>query len=68
AALNLGHTFGHALELLSGYALPHGEGVSVGLTAATRLSARMGLCDPALATRVEGVLARLGLPTTYQGH
>ncbi|TEU15066.1 MAG: 3-dehydroquinate synthase [Anaerolineales bacterium] len=68
ATLNLGHTFGHALELLSGYALPHGEGVSVGLTAATRLSARMGLCDPALATRVEGVLARLGLPTTYRGH
>ena len=68
AALNLGHTFGHALELLGGYALPHGEGVSVGLAAATRLSARMGLCDPALAARVEGMLARLGLPTTYRGH
>jgi len=68
AVLNLGHTFGHALELLSGYALPHGSGVSAGLVAATRLSARMGLCDPALAARVEEVLARLGLPTTYGGH
>jgi 3-dehydroquinate synthetase len=66
--LNLGHTFGHALELLSGYALRHGEGVSIGLVAATRLSARIGLCDAALAARVEGVLARLDLPTTYRGH
>ena len=68
AVLNLGHTFGHALELLSGYALRHGEGVSIGLVAATRLSARIGLCDAALAARVEGVLARLDLPTTYRGH
>lgn len=68
AVLNLGHTFGHALELLSGYALRHGEGVSVGLVAAARLSARMGLCDSALVTRTEGVLARLGLPTSYRGH
>ena len=68
AVLNLGHTFGHALELLSEYALPHGAGVSVGLVAAARLSVRLGLCDPSLATRVEGVLARLRLPTAYQGH
>jgi len=66
--LNLGHTFGHALELLSGYALHHGAGVSVGLVAATRLSARMELCDPALVARVEEVLARHGLPTSYRGH
>jgi len=68
AVLNLGHTFGHALELLSHYALPHGAGVSVGLTAAAQLSARLGLCDPALTARVEGVLASLSLPTTYRGH
>lgn len=68
AALNLGHTFGHALELLSGYTLPHGQGVSIGLAAAARLAARMGLCDPALARRIAGVLARLGLPTTYRDH
>jgi shikimate kinase/3-dehydroquinate synthase len=68
AVLNLGHTFGHALELLSDYALSHGEGVSVGLVAAAWLSARLGLCGPSLASRVEGVLARLGLPTRYQGY
>jgi shikimate kinase/3-dehydroquinate synthase len=68
AVLNLGHTFGHALELLSEYALAHGEGVSVGLVAASRLSAQMGLCDPGLAQRVEGVLADLGLPTRYRDH
>jgi len=68
AVLNLGHTFGHALELLSSYALPHGQGVSIGLAAAARLSVRMGLCDPALAQRIAGVLDRLGLPTTYRDH
>jgi len=67
AVLNLGHTFGHALELLSGYSLSHGKGVSIGLAAAARLSARMGLCEPALVARVERALAYLGLPTTYRG-
>jgi shikimate kinase/3-dehydroquinate synthase len=67
AVLNLGHTVGHALELLSGYDLPHGSAVSVGLVAAARLSAHRGLCDDGLPVRVEGVLARLGLPTTYRG-
>ena len=66
AVLNLGHTFGHALELSSGYTLSHGEGVSVGLVAAARLSARLGLCNPALVGRVAGVLRRLGLPTAYR--
>jgi 3-dehydroquinate synthetase len=66
--LNLGHTFGHALELLSAYTLSHGEGVSIGLVAAARLSARLGLCTPDLAGRVEQVLVRLDLPVRYQGH
>jgi 3-dehydroquinate synthetase len=65
AILNLGHTFGHALELLSHYELSHGQGVSIGLVAAARLSARLGLCEPALPGRIEGVLARLDLPTRY---
>ncbi len=68
AVLNLGHTFGHALELLSGFTLSHGAAVGVGLVAAARLSARIGQCEPALAGRVEGVLARLGLPVRYRGH
>jgi shikimate kinase/3-dehydroquinate synthase len=66
AVLNLGHTFGHALELLSDYTLAHGAAVSVGLAAAVRLSARLGLCDRAVVSDVEGVLARLGLATTYR--
>lgn len=68
ATLNLGHTFGHALELLSGYTLAHGQGVSIGLVGAARLSARLGLCDSTLSSRIEGVLARLGLPTAYRRH
>jgi len=67
AVLNLGHTFGHALELQSGYRLSHGEGVSVGLAAAARLSTRLGLCPAELAGRVERILERLGLPTRYEG-
>lgn len=67
AALNLGHTFGHAFETLSGYRLRHGEAVSIGLAAATRLAARLELCQPALVTRVEGLLDRLDLPIRADG-
>ena len=67
AVLNLGHTFGHALELLSDFRLSHGEGVGIGLVAASRLSARLGLCSPDLTGRIEQVLARLHLPTRYRG-
>jgi shikimate kinase/3-dehydroquinate synthase len=67
AVLNLGHTFGHALEVVSNYRLSHGAGVSIGLAAAARLSARLGWCDPAIVSQIEGVLCRLGLPITYQG-
>ncbi len=64
ALLNLGHTFGHALEAETGYSqgLLHGEGVAVGMALAFRLSARLGLCDAALAPRVERHLAETGLP------
>jgi shikimate kinase/3-dehydroquinate synthase len=67
AVLNLGHTFGHALEVVSGYALSHGQAVSVGLVAAAHLSARMGLCAEELEARVRRVLDSLGLPTSYHG-
>lgn len=67
AVLNLGHTFGHAFETLSGYRLRHGEAVSIGLAAATRLAARLALCEPVLVERVETLLGRLGLPTSAQG-
>ena len=66
AWLNLGHTFGHALELHSGFALRHGDAVSVGMVAAAVLSERMGRCNAGLAMHIEEVLARLGLPTRYR--
>jgi 3-dehydroquinate synthase len=67
AALNLGHTFGHAFETLSGYQLRHGEAVSIGLAAAARLAARLDLCEPELVERVESLLGRLGLPIRTDG-
>ena len=64
ALLNLGHTFGHAIEAECGYgAVLHGEAVAIGLGLAFRLSAALGHCDPALAPRIEAHLAGLGLPS-----
>ena len=63
ALLNLGHTFGHALEAELGYGtILHGEAVAVGLGLAFRLSARLGVCDPAEAERVVAHVAAVGLP------
>jgi 3-dehydroquinate synthetase len=62
AHLNLGHTFAHAIEHVTHYAVPHGEAVAIGLVAATRLSAARGLCDETLPERVEHLLASIGLP------
>jgi 3-dehydroquinate synthase len=67
AVLNLGHTFGHAVEVVSGYRIRHGEGVAIGLVAATRLAARTRLCDPELVVRVVSLLERLELPTGAPG-
>lgn len=61
-SLNLGHTFAHAVEAASGYAVHHGEAVAVGLVAAARLGARAGVTDPAAAVRLADLLRRLGLP------
>ncbi|MGD9540771.1 3-dehydroquinate synthase [Methylocystis sp.] len=66
ALLNLGHTFGHAFERLTGYdsaRLVHGEGVAIGLVCAARFSARRGLCAAAVAERLERHLQSVGLPT-----
>lgn len=64
ALLNLGHTFGHALEAEYGYSggLLHGEGVAVGLGLAFRLSARLGHCAAADADRVVSHVAAMGMP------
>jgi 3-dehydroquinate synthase len=66
ALLNLGHTFGHAIEAELGFeeaALAHGEAVALGCCMAFRFSARQGLCAAADAERVETVIAEAGLPT-----
>jgi 3-dehydroquinate synthase len=66
ALLNLGHTFGHALEAAVGYddtRLVHGEGVAIGLALAFRFSARLGLISDAEAERVVAHIAATGLPT-----
>ncbi|MCK4471022.1 MAG: 3-dehydroquinate synthase, partial [Anaerolineae bacterium] len=68
AVLNLGHTFGHALEVLSGFTLRHGEAVSVGLVAATRTAVALGLCDDTVEGRLAVLLQRFGLPTRYEGY
>jgi 3-dehydroquinate synthase len=65
ALLNLGHTFGHALEAATGYSnrLLHGESVAIGMVQAFRFSGALGLCDPHLGDHVERHLKRAGLPT-----
>ncbi|WP_165216488.1 3-dehydroquinate synthase [Affinirhizobium pseudoryzae] len=66
ALLNLGHTFGHALEAAvqyDGRRLVHGEGVSIGMVLAHRFSTRMNLASADDATRVEAHLKAVGLPT-----
>lgn len=67
--LNLGHTFGHALEAEAGYgdALLHGEAVAIGMVMAFDLSVRLGLCPAQDLDRVRAHLAAVGLPTSA-GH
>jgi 3-dehydroquinate synthase len=67
ALLNLGHTFGHALEAATHYdsaRLVHGEGVSIGMVLAHQFSARMNLASPDLGRRVEKHLREVGLPVS----
>lgn len=62
ATLNLGHTFGHAIEQVSGYAIRHGEGVAMGLMLAANLSARLGHCALSVQDEVEKLLIAHELP------
>ena len=62
--LNFGHTVGHAVETLTGYAsYKHGEAVSIGMAVASRLSCVWGLCAEEDSSRVTALLKRTGLPT-----
>jgi shikimate kinase/3-dehydroquinate synthase len=65
ALLNLGHTFGHALEAWTGYSdrLLHGEGVAIGMCMAFRMSEELGICPRGQADCVSAHLKAVGLPT-----
>ncbi|MBR1204964.1 MULTISPECIES: 3-dehydroquinate synthase [unclassified Bradyrhizobium] len=68
ALLNLGHTFGHALEAATGFSdrLFHGEGVSVGMVLAAEFSAQLGMISTDDAARIARHLSAVGLPTRLQ--
>ncbi len=70
ALLNLGHTFGHALETVSGYGddLLHGEAVSIGMVMAFTLAARLGICPAEDGARLTEHLNSVGLPTRLPHH
>jgi len=67
AHLNLGHTFGHAIEQVTQYEWAHGEAVGIGLLLATMLSHRLEFCDESLIGRVEDILSHTGLPIRLNG-
>ncbi len=67
AALNYGHTFGHVIEKETGYTrYLHGESVAIGMVMANRLAVRLGLMSQQEAERIQRVLERYGLPTSYR--
>ena len=64
AALNLGHTVGHAVELASQFELRHGEAIAIGMVAEAQFSEKIGLASTGLTEKITAVLTKLGLPTT----
>ena len=68
AILNLGHTVGHALEKLSGFALRHGEAVGIGIVAATRIAAKSDMTSTELVETVEAALRRWEVPVRCPPH
>ena len=61
--LNLGHTFGHAIEAASGYRLSHGHCVARGMAIVTRAAVELGYCEASAAEAVVALLEKYGLPT-----
>ena len=62
AVLNLGHTFAHAIEIVTDHAVRHGEAVAMGLVVAANLSARLGHCSAKLQNQIEAALESTALP------
>jgi 3-dehydroquinate synthase len=62
AALNFGHTVGHAVELVSKFNLLHGEAVAIGMVAETRFAERLSVADQGLSDKLAETLVKLGLP------
>ena len=60
--LNFGHTLGHAIEAQSDYAVAHGEGVALGMIAASRISENIGYLESAQRERIESLIGKSGLP------
>jgi 3-dehydroquinate synthase len=63
--LNFGHTVGHALELLTNYALSHGEAVALGLIVESHFSLKLGILDEESFKRIKEILIRYGLPLKW---
>ena len=63
--LNFGHTIGHGLELSADYTLTHGEAISVGMVAATRIAVHLKMVDEVFLERLMRLLTKAGLPNSY---
>jgi 3-dehydroquinate synthase len=62
--LNFGHTIGHAIEMLSGYSLAHGEAVAIGMTLESSVAERAGIAKEGTAKEIRGALSAAGLPVS----
>jgi 3-dehydroquinate synthase len=65
AALNLGHTIGHGIEVASQFLLSHGEAIGIGTIAEAKIAEWLGLAQPGLSDRIEMVTELVGLPTRF---
>ena len=65
AALNFGHTIGHAIEMESGFNLKHGEAIAIGMVVESRAAEKMGIAEAGTTSKIIQALSQIGLPTQY---